>query len=255
MVSIRTTEVVYNGLNNPIRKLPLDQSELAISGIIMKCALVYSGMQQSAILDAIIETCTEFILQHFGNLGLHEIEEAFKLAAAGKISADMRAYYGRFTCGILGDVLTAYYEERKHAVAAIRDAEEQIERQAAEEAKKIALNADAQKYAIEHFHSSVWDSWQQVPVHYYDILHGAGLLQYTDEEKLEIWQQACAICQEEIQNGAFQDANHLHKERCCRILKGIAKGGRHEEAAKEERNDWAKVTYTKLLIFKKSGDE
>ena len=254
-VKIKTIEQVAKGMLQPIRSLPLERSELALAGIIMKCAITYSGMNETSTLDATIETCVEFVLDHFKNLGLNEIEEAFKLASAGKTAANITAYYGRFTCGILGDVLTAYTEERKHIFAAIKDAEEEQAKKEQAEAKKILLNAKARAFALKEFQEKHWLVWQDVPVSYYDTLKEAGVLEYTEEEKLEIWEEAKQIGQSQISKGAYQEGNQILKKKCNEILKGIAKGGAPAIIAKEERRTWCVAIYTKLLIYKKTNDE
>jgi len=73
-------------------------------------AATYCGAPNT--LPETIKEGVRFITDQFGHLNLTEIREAFRLAAAKKIEADLSAFYGLFTIQLLGKVLAAYDDYR-----------------------------------------------------------------------------------------------------------------------------------------------
>jgi len=94
----------------------------ALSDELTFCATYYSGAR--GVSDDLVAEAIESTVSRFGDLGVSEIREAFRLASAGELGdVDMKAYYGQFTIVILGAVLNAYRLYRTRIAQAIRRAQ------------------------------------------------------------------------------------------------------------------------------------
>lgn len=99
---------------------------VALSDELTYCAMNYSGARE--VSEDLMTEAIEFTATRFGGLGVGEIREAFRLAAAGELGdVDMKAYYGQFTIVILGAVLSAYQVYRRRIAQAIQRAEQEAE--------------------------------------------------------------------------------------------------------------------------------
>lgn len=122
----RLSVAVQDGLALSIRRQSIGDGRatvmVSLGDELAHCAVNYSGARE--VSDDLFGEAVEFVMTRFGSLGVSEIREAFRLAAAGELGdVDMKAYYGQFTIVILGAVLTAYVLYRRRVVAAIERAE------------------------------------------------------------------------------------------------------------------------------------
>ena len=74
------------------------------------CAATYCAAPNT--LTDTMDECVLFVIDQFGFLCPSEIRQAFRLAAAGKIEANLNAYNGAFSVRILGEVLSSYEDYR-----------------------------------------------------------------------------------------------------------------------------------------------
>lgn len=129
--SPRTAKAVQQGLRLSIRRQVAQQGPLAMTCLgdeLAYCAQHYSGAHD--VPDELMDEALEFVSTRFGGIGVDEIREAFRLAAAGDLGElNMKAYYGHFTIVILGTVLHAYLDYRSRVVQALarKEREQQIE--------------------------------------------------------------------------------------------------------------------------------
>ena len=95
---------------------------LALVAELEGCAKQYTGCPNTK--DLVFDEAAEFVIDQFGFLNIGEIRLAFRLAAAGEFEGvTLRAYFGTFTVGMLGEVLAAYKEYRGEAVRHFRTVE------------------------------------------------------------------------------------------------------------------------------------
>jgi hypothetical protein len=163
--------VVAFGLTKPMR---VDVHSVDFNNrlsIVLTVACVhYCGAKEESLDSAFIKEVYDFLLQKFGGLGVNEIQEAFRLAAANVIDVDISAYNGRVTIKTIGDVLAKYsrYRDpikkelmREQELNAMREQEDEQQRKHQEfEQTVLAWWADMPQ--IKHFND--------VPHYFYDTL-------------------------------------------------------------------------------------
>lgn len=119
----RFIKVVATGLDLSISQW---QDKKAIKTLIDTtiefCAENYTSATN--LNEDLLKECTLFVFTNFGFLGVEEIKEAFRSAAAGLTNVDLNTYYGKFNINILGKVLNEYKEYRKSIAKKIQDEQE-----------------------------------------------------------------------------------------------------------------------------------
>lgn len=172
-----------------------------------------------------------FIKQHFAELTLDEIVNAFNLAVARKLDIDPN-HYQNFSSLYVGGILNAYKEHRGKHIVSYRQEVERKEMEAQEAAKKPSpeeLQAIRLQSLLE-----IWENFRdgdeeevewQVHV-YYDILTDAGLITLDKEAKKDILQRAKSICKQEALSNIKNEFTRK------RIIKAITE---HSSKSPEER--------------------
>lgn len=94
-------------------------------------AETYCGADiKSAVNVKVFGECVKLLRSKFGELGVVEIHEAFSMAAAQKIKADLTAYGGKFTVAMFGNVLSAYRTFRNAILHKMSEGHGVLEREA-----------------------------------------------------------------------------------------------------------------------------
>ena len=177
------------------------------------CAKIYCGARNTS--SEVFEEATDFVLSRFGHLGLLEVREAFRLAAAGELPGldtdSIRAYYGEFTIIALGSILRGYDQYRAEIVKEIRRRE--IEALALEEKDGRATSWNTSAWEAERIRKllnmdfprgdGMEDSdevflselavVEYVTAYDYEFLSRRGDLSATKEEKAAAWADAAVI--------------------------------------------------------------
>lgn len=157
--------VVANGMAKPIRldcKSPDFNQRLSV---VLTVSLVhYCGMQEENMDLAWTKEVYEFITKSFGDLGVNEVQEAFRLAASKVIDVDISAYHGRLTLKTLGELLYAYKKFRDPIKVELLKTQEQRQREDEEEQDRI------KKQQYIDFVLDWWDT-VKLPMHYKEIPH------------------------------------------------------------------------------------
>ena len=196
-----------HGFLNPIRTViktgdmeQIAQLEQGLKQMLHGLANVYTSANFRKLTpqDAIflISECTNFVMNKFSMIGLDEIREAFQMASSGEIDANLKTYGGDFNIQMLGDVLSKYLKKRNRIVAMVQD-QQKKEKNAITEAEKQKMNEDAKQHVIDEYkrlkdryhhdfeidESVIGPTWAQ-------ILLNAGLIDFEENEKRAIWQDA-----------------------------------------------------------------
>lgn len=173
----------------------------ALQTQIEHCASAYCGAPSTPVET--LKEATRFVENQFGHLTVLEIAEAFRMAASGRIEADLKAYHGVFSVRILGEVLAAYEDFRALTFRQVRAAwleQQEAEQQTARAAGMIerfgtlgdqlqALRAKNHKF----------QTWQDVPLWFCRRCIQEGLIDLEVERKSALWisAKAWAIAQVE----------------------------------------------------------
>lgn len=229
-VEVSTIQVVVGGYDKSIRRTERALVLVALPKMISYCASVFCGAQLEE-KDEIVDECTDFVLSQFPQLGVPEIREAFKLAAAGKLGEiDLAAYRGVFTIKMLGQVLSKYCTFREKAYQEIRKAE--TEAQEAQEAARKDADAAASaermnKFAFEklafHLENGCNDS-ELLAVPLYDFLEQNNLVDLSREEKLVYMERAIPVVRFGFIQGLAAENNEFRKRGIRSTIQDIDKG-------------------------------
>ena len=100
--------------------MPMRQQEPNKLAVELAATLAFVAREYGATKEIPAETlgeCVKLVMRKFGALGIQEIREAYRMAAAGEIKPEQKMWGGIFNAAQLGSVLTTYQNHRK-AIAA-----------------------------------------------------------------------------------------------------------------------------------------
>jgi hypothetical protein len=197
----------------------------------------------------VFKMCAATALNHFGGMAQQEIELAFSLAAVGSITADIRAYNGKFTVAAFSQCLTAYRAYRERIVKGIEaalDADLQEERNKENRQKNEAtikqVYSDFARLQKRNNEIKVWES---VPLNWAKILSEAGLI----EKDAALWiETKKAVKAEFVRECAGGGVWLMLTQLECRKL--LAAMSKDPDLFPNELLHRAQVVYGKRLVFK-----
>jgi hypothetical protein len=88
---------------------------------------LYCGVDGSRLSQFSVLECAKQFKEHFPNLSVEEIREAYSLASRKEIEVDINAYFGKFTVSTFNTVLTEYVKYRQRILSALREIEKEDE--------------------------------------------------------------------------------------------------------------------------------
>lgn len=227
-ISAKTVALVASGISRSMRVVRKEQPVHLTASLTVElehCAKVYCGAVNTG--DEVFEEATEFIISRFGHLGVHEVREAFRLAAAGELGdVDLRAYYGVFSILALGAVLQAYNEYRARIVKEIRRREILLLAAEREAEKSVSWNTAAWEAARREALLSMEDvAAECVTAYDYDWLSRSGELNPTQEEKEQAWAQAKELVLEDYRVLAAVPQNISWRKALDDVMEGRSNEG------------------------------
>lgn len=178
--------------------------------------------------EELLKECTMFVFTNFGFLGVEEIKEAFRSAAARITDVDLNTYYGKFNVNILGKVLSEYKEYRKEIASKIKS-----EKEAAQEAENTELRRkywESQEgrekikvYCLKRI-KHLKNYPDTVSAKDYRHFESLGLLNFTKEEKWFFIEQAKEYVEEnanrfQLQGFEMTDEEFVQNKILCTAKK------------------------------------
>lgn len=137
-------------LDKAIAATLLKQIESHVGVNLRKAALASASDAEKSKLEAqfdALESCTAFVKLQFPEIGVFEIEDAFSMLSAGKLTADVRTFGWVFEPMHLGRVLFAYRKFRRGVISEYEKKYFIANKEKSDEEKE-ALQVKANKYAI-----------------------------------------------------------------------------------------------------------
>lgn len=245
---------VILGFENPIRNE--DQQNLidSLSVVLPLCAELYCGIKKTDFNYQILEESVLFIYDHFYNLGVNEIKQAFELCAANKIeNVNMTAYYGRFNISMLGDILTAYSKVRNQAYKEVNEQHQKNLRGETFVNEVDHKNFIARQEVIKEFKTELenikkglprkYKSHDEIRIHWPKILIDNGIIQLDTETKSKLWEQAKHLVKRETQKKAADFTNMVDARHNREILKSF------EDAGNQTFQSKCEAMYSKLFVW------
>ncbi len=236
-ISMKNSELseIIRCNNNSIRKeLQSGDSEriaicrAQIKQMIHTVVVLYTSAnlekQDKTTTDILMTESANFVLKNYPMFNPSEIKTAFEFASAKKTNADLSAYFGKFTIQMLGDVLNAYFRLRQNAIARI-DKKVEIEHNRQRKADADAKNRKAIQNVVDLF-GALREQYQntgefdetKIKAFQGKILVDAGLITFTRDEKIQIYNEAKETVTKQIRT-SVQDMTLKSTER--RTLKSM----------------------------------
>jgi hypothetical protein len=249
-----TVKQIILGFENPIRTTDEQFVVDTLTFVLPLCAELYCGVKKTEFNYATLEECSLFIYDHFYNLGVNEIKQAFELCAANKIeNVNMTAYYGKFTVAMLGDILTAYTKYRNNEYLKIKDLHQKNLRGETFVNEVDHKNFIARQEVIAEFKAELdkkknglplkYNSHEEIRIHWPKILIDNGIIQLDDETKKRIWSEAQHLVKREHQKKAADFTNLYEAKHNRALLKSFEDAGNETFQAKCE------AMYSKLFVW------
>lgn len=239
---------VESGMRLPIRDLGANEAQISVLAAIQTAAQAFTGANVDDMPAQTWKACVELVVTQFAHLGIGEINAAFQHAAAGKIDADLRAFRGVFTAGMLGDVLKKWAEYRQQIQAAIINARHE----AAECEKEAVRQARARlddKLVMERLESLMRqnedvESWKDVHAWWFDKLDNAGHIPQGVEYRGPYYRKAKIETVAEFKRSKGVGLS-LAREQAKRVLRSL-----HEDPGvfPDDLKSRAEVIYKKMLV-------
>jgi len=232
--------------------MPKDQVKNYLSVAISNAGKAYSGMKEGdKTMPEIIQECVRFTYDQFSSIGVNEIMDAFKLAAANRFeNVDIKAYGGVFTVSLLGDVLYAYSKYRNKIIAKYLELKDAEQKAANKEQEKIKRNNDARQKIKTDIEAAIisiqqgvqyWPTWQDVPVHYAETAVAEGWLEVSPEFKKRVWDESKELAKRQLIETAQDLSNFAEAKKAKQLLM--------QNVESQIISEPAKRIYAKRLIF------
>jgi len=204
-----------------------DQLSLTLTADLEACARQYTGCPNTR--DMVFDEAVEFIADQFHFLNIGEIRLAFRLAAAGYFDGvNLRAYYGTFTVGMLGEVLVAYRDFRDELVKQARRMESETAALDSGEARKKQHDMEAwEQNRIKALLMLHEPTASNVTVYDYEFLTRRGEIELTDDEKKAMFQRRYELVVREIYRDMEDATAYRKREMLNEIEQG--KQGKYTE--------------------------
>lgn len=213
------------------------------------CAMTYCASPNTE--PETIKEATRFVISQYSTLAFHEIREAFRLAAAGKIEASLAAYHGQFAVRILGEVLSAYDDYRtqvgRELRARLREQEDEGENQQRATILREIFGTLSEQYQALTQENRKYQRWQDLPDWFCSKLVREDIPRFALDEKSKTWIIAKHWAVNQV--GTWLLTPALSKEERTRYREAKQVIEKDPEAFPDELRKEAESAYCKMLVF------
>lgn len=183
------------GYLSQVRRLPEEVQDTVIGAAIRQFAESYGGRKK--IDDEVLSECIDLIVENFGQIGVMEIRTAYQLWSMRVINgAEM--WGGEFNALQLGRVLSDYVRYRQKVVNEVinyRDdlaakRKRELYAQARNQQVINAFPGELKEARIKHQDGDGFQSWRDIPGHWYKLAEKLGQISLESETKRPYWEKA-----------------------------------------------------------------
>lgn len=189
-ISETTVAVIKYAVDNTIKQKLLTAPQILIKDattIIGEILSAYCGATSDGTHSGVVAECVALMTHKFSHMSIHEIREAFRLAAINEIDVDLTAYKGVATVFVFGQVMSKYDAIRKPvAYKVLRESNDESHiRQHNDLVKKEEFS----KMILNWFEESKKTKGRNIkgvndiPFYYYDALAEDGVITVDIETK------------------------------------------------------------------------
>jgi hypothetical protein len=253
-------KLVQEGMSFPIRNMGETEYNRQAGAAILICAQAFCGADATKQSAAVYGECVNVLRKYYAGLGIEEVKEAFRLAAAGKITnsdgerISLTAYAGRFSAAMFGEILSSYQNWRGKIHAAIlrqREGEDDRKRdmdRQANFARSMENLEDRFRRLCRTGGDDETKRWEDVPGWWAKILLDKGLLLLLDETKKDLWKAAKLETVAEAKREHSTGLNTILPD--AKILRRAVRAcEENPEVFPAELSDRARVVYGKMLVW------
>lgn len=187
----------------------------------------YCGAHIDNLNEAFKKEARQLIIEKFGNLGVNEIREAFRLASVNVLNVNLTSYGGKVGLQVIGDCLSKYVEHRRPIAAEIRKAQQQQQQLAQQEAD-FKKKQEFEAYVLEWFETMKGKvALADCKFYFYDTLEAHGKVSTTPEQQAAYYRMAKESMQKELESkkGSVKSLNEAQalKQELNALIQGDAK--------------------------------
>ena len=263
-VGVSTVLDIIAARQNPIRSIlkrnqakELKFLEASILDILEAVTTMYTSVDYSKLSleskEMVLKELMNAIFEDFPILGVWEIKKAFRLAAVGKIKADLRAFQGRFTVPMLGGILRAYIEYSNRVISEYKELEK-IQNSRLSKMEQIEKNKQARRGVVDSF-LKMKETYNQdmtideglIKEFWGKILVEEGLITFSREAKKQIYQEAKELVKQDISREMAESENSFKRRELKQLLDMATSRLSFQD---EKLTDRARVKYAKLIVKK-----
>jgi hypothetical protein len=155
---------------------------------------------------------TQFITT-YKLIAVDEIKLAFEKFARQELNIDDHKLYGKVDLAAIGRILTAYINWRQKVYFTVDMEDEKKRGKMEEEQRQVEAKRKFYEEFPEMLSGFKGESYEDVPVYWYDAAMEAGLIGYAEGEKRAIWEEAQEIAKKQkIQADSYIDfKTQLHR--------------------------------------------
>jgi hypothetical protein len=166
-------------------------------------------------IDASPEHLTEVtkFITTYKLIAVDEIKLAFEKFARQELNIDEHKLYGKVDLAAIGRILTAYITWRQKVYFTVDMEDEKKKAKLQEQERQVEAKRKFYEEFPEMLSGFKGESYEDVPVYWYDAAMSAGLIGYAEGEKRAIWEEAQEIAKKQkIQADSYIDfKTQLHR--------------------------------------------
>jgi hypothetical protein len=205
---IQDIQLVIDNREKRLFKTGIVESLPKINQVVKQILPLY-GIEASP--EHLVEV-TQFITT-YKLIAVDEIKLAFEKFARQELNIDDHKLYGKVDLAAIGRILTAYITWRQKVYFTVDMEDEKKRGKLEEEQRQVEAKRKFYAEFPEMLSGFKGESYEDVPVYWYDAAMEAGLIGYAEGEKRAIWEEAQDIAsKQKIQADSYIDfKTQLHR--------------------------------------------
>lgn len=236
---------VIRGAQNPIRKLKsLGNGDVLLIAKIQEIGS-FCGAREK-LRDEVVRECMAIVKNKYSMLGLHELNEAFRMASNMEFrGVKIELYGGVFSVPIFGRVLGAYRDYRRGLLSAVVKSNANMAKVARAErlkAKEANLELHENFHAMVLATGSKYKSWREVPAFWYGVAKQLGLITFEEGEAMRIYQWSVGTAKSELQRQVMGADTIIQRTSYQKLLDAFEQGNMsHAKVISRKVSVWVKL--------------
>jgi len=200
----------------------------------------------------IIDASSELVFNYYGSLQFDDLKIAFEMAVSNKLEGvNLETYYGKFSVKTLSAVLNAYQSFRSAILLEFRKINDirknELSKEEIASQNEMAQNNVKENYKslVQYYIENSYIDETKIFPHWGKILVEAGVINFSAEEKKQIYEEAKGIVSNNLKSELAESQSPAQRKSLIKLLGDIAQGNQNEEFLSKTR-----VKYSYLIVLK-----